>query len=296
MNRKFLSACILTGLVFLFTQVGNAQTLESLSLLREDTAKHDSIKKETPASVPAGNDQLSAPRNYYNLLRNKSVTRKGLFTIHKVDDKFYFEIPDSLLGRDLLVVGRIAQGAAGVRPGYIGYAGDQIGNTIIRFEKGPGHKLFLRRITYQDHAGDTSNAMYDAVVRSNLQPLVASFGVGAYSPIEKGSVIEVTDYINGDNDILFFNSGTKKSMHVGGIQRNMCYIKDVNSYPLNVEIRTIKTYNLTSSGDPFTLELNTSIVLLPEKPMRKRFADRRVGYFSERYTDYNANPQGVKVV
>lgn len=280
---------------FWIPQYAQAQTLESLALLRQDTIKRDSVK-EAPASVPAGNDQLAAPRNYYNLLRNKTMTRKGLFTIHKVDDKYYFEIPDSLLGRDLLVVGRIAQGAAGVRPGYIGYAGDQIGNTIIRFENGPGHKLFLRRITYQDHAGDTSNAMYDAVIRSNLQPLVASFGIGAYSPLSKGSVIEVTDYLNGDNDILFFNQGTKKTMKVGSLLRNMCYIKDVNTHPLNVEIRTIKTYNLTSTGDPFTLELNTSIVLLPKKPMRKRFADRRVGYFTERYTDYNVNPQGVKVV
>lgn len=277
-----------------------AQTLESLPLLRQDTIRKDSLKKlETPSSVPAGNDQLSAPRNYYNLLRNKSVTRKGLFSVHKVQDNYYFEIPDSVLGRDILVVGRIAQGAAGVRPGYTGYAGDQIGSTIIRFEKGPGHKLFLRRITYEDHAGDasdTSNTMYNAVVRSNLQPLVASFGIGAYSPTGKGSVIEVTDYINGDNDIFFFNSGARKSMHVGGLLRNMSYVKDVNSFPNNVEIRTIKTYSQTGNGEPFTLELNTSIVLLPEKPMRKRFADRRVGYFTERYTDYNTNPQGVKVI
>src|SRR5687767_7186614 len=87
-----------------------AQTLESLALLRQDTLKNDTLKQETPSSVPAGNDQLSAPRNYYNLLRNKAVTRKGLFTIHKVNDNYYFEIPDSLLGRDLLVVSRIAQG------------------------------------------------------------------------------------------------------------------------------------------------------------------------------------------
>jgi hypothetical protein len=273
-----------------------SQTLESLQLLRQDTLKRDTVKHETPSSVPAGNDQLSAPRNYYNLLRNKAVTRKGLFTVHKVDDNYYFEIPDSVIGRDLLVVGRIAQGAAGIRPGYSGYAGDQIGSTIVRFEKGPGHKLFLRRITYEDNAGDSTNAMYNAVVRSNLQPLVAAFGIGAYSPNGKGSVIEVTDYINGDNDILFFNSGSRKAMHVGNPQRNMCYIKDIMSFPMNVEIRTIKTYTQTSSDVTFTMELNTSIVLLPLKPMRKRFADNRVGYFTERYTDYNTNPQGVKVV
>lgn len=272
------------------------QTLESLNRLRQDTVKQDTLKRETPSSVPAGNEQLSAPRNFYNLMRDRSVVRKGLFTVHKVSDNYYFEIPDSILGRELLVVARIAQGAAGVRPGYTGYAGDQIGHTIIRFEKGPGHKLFLRRITYEDQAGDTTDAMYNAVLRSNLQPLVAAFGIGAYSPNHKGSVIDVTSYINGDNDIFFFNAATRKSMRVGNLQSNMCYIKDINAYPLNVEVRTIKTYTLPSSRETFTMELNTSIVLLPEQPMRKRFADRRVGYFTERYMDYDANPQGVKVV
>jgi hypothetical protein len=273
-----------------------AQTLEALTRLRQDTIKHDTVKRETPASVPAGNEQLSAPRNYYNLMRNRQVIREGLFTVHKVADNYYFEIPDSILGRDLLVVARIAQGAAGIRPGHSGYAGDQIGSTIIRFEKGPGHKLFLRRITYEEQAGDSTDAMYHAVIRSNLQPLVAAFGIGAYSPNGKGSVIDVTSYINGDNDIFFFNSSTRKSMRVGNLQGNMSYIEDISAYPMNVEIRTIKTYTQSNSRSTFTMELNTSIVLLPEVPMRKRLADKRLGYFTERYTDYDANPHGVKVV
>lgn len=297
LNPKIVSMRILFlfCLTVLSVQAG-AQTLESLILLQQDTVKKDSLKRETPSSVPAGNEQLTAPRNFYNLMRNREVHRKGLFSVHKVADNYYFEIPDSILGRDLLVVARISQGAAGVRPGYTGFAGDQIGSTIIRFEKGPGHKLFLRRITYEEQAGDTTDAMYHAVVRSNVQPLVAAFGIGAYSPNRKGSLIDVTSYINGDNDIFFFNAATRKSMGVGTLQSNMSYIKDINPYPMNVEIRTIKTYTQVNSRATFTMELNTSIVLLPEVPMKKRLADKRVGYFTERYTDYDANPHGVKVV
>jgi hypothetical protein len=213
-----------------------------------------------------------------------------------MQDSYYFEIPDSLLGRDILIVSRIAQGAAGMRQGYTGYAGDQIGNTIVRFEKGPGNKLFLRRITYEEQAGDTTNAMYNAVVRSNLQPLVAAFGISAYSPNDKGSLVDVTEYVNGDNDIFFFSSTSRQNLRVGSLQGNMSYIKDIDSYPMNLEIRTIKTYTQSSSRNTFTLELNTSLLLLPKKPMQKRYADKRVGYFTERYTDYDANPQGVKVV
>jgi len=252
--------------------------------------------RETPSSVPAGNTQQSAPRSYNTLIKSSEITRKGFFTIHKIQDKYYFEIPDSLLGRDLLVVSRIAQGAAGIRPDYTGYAGDQIGNTVIRFEKGPDHKLFLRRISFQENAGDSTNALYTAVVRSNLQPLIAAFGISAYAPRNTGSVIDVTDYINGDNEILFFNSSSRKTLRIGSQISNTSYIKDINPYPLNLEIRTIKTYADAMNGDNFTFELNTSIVLLPKNPMRKRYADRRIGYFTERYTDYSANPQGVEVV
>jgi hypothetical protein len=305
----FFLAIVWSSVTALAQQQTTVPSSDTLSQARDTThvnlplgktasplAPQDTTKKETPSSVPAGNMQLSAPSNYNKLIKPQAITRKGLFTVHKVDDKYYFEIPDSLLGRDILVVTRIAQGAAGVRPEYTGYAGDQVGNTIIRFEKGPAHKLFLRRITYEENAGDSTNSMFNAVVRSNLQPLVAAFGIGAYSPNEKGSVIDITDYINGDNDILFFNSSARKTMRVGSMQSNMCYIKDISSFPLNLEVRTIKTYVQTSSDDNFTIELNTSLVLLPKKPMRKRFADRRVGYFTERYTDYDANPQGVKTV
>src|SRR3546814_266788 len=120
---------ILSLLLFVLLSLSaTAQTLEALTRLQQqDTIRKDTIKRETPASVPAGNEQLTAPRNYYNLMRNREVHRKGLFSVHKVSDNYYFEIPDSILGRDLLVVARIAQGAAGVRPGHSGYAGDQIG-------------------------------------------------------------------------------------------------------------------------------------------------------------------------
>lgn len=256
----------------------------------------DTPKQETPSSVPAGNTQLSAPQRYNSIIGPGAITRKGLFTVHKVEDTYYFEIPDSLLGRDLLIVTRIAQGAAGVRREYTGYAGDQINNTVIRFENGPSHKLFLRRITFEENAGDTSSAMYSAVLRSNLQPLVAAFGIGAYNPNGKSSLVDVTDYINGDNEILFFNSSSRKTMKVGSHVPSVSYIKDIMAFPLNVEIRTIKTYQESGTDNNFTLELNTSIVLLPKKPMRKRFADPRVGYFTERYLDYGANPQGVKTV
>jgi hypothetical protein len=284
------------GIFFLVSLLHQFSLAQSQTRPAAVPVPQDTSKKETPSSVPAGNTQLSAPRNYNNIIKSSAITRTGMFTVHKVEDNYYFEIPDTLLGRDILVVCRIAQGAAGIRPEYTGYAGDQVGTTVVRFEKGPDSKLFLRRITFEENAGDSTDAMFHAVIRSNLQPLVAAFGIGAYSPNGRGSVVEITDYINGDNEVLFFSSASKKTMRVGSLVSNTSYIKDIRSFPLNVEIRTIKTYRNTATSNTFTMELNTSLVLLPKKPMRKRYSDRRIGYFTERYTDYDANPQGVKVV
>jgi hypothetical protein len=301
MRRRLLAA--LTSIIAITTTVAQIQqprqrdTIPPLQNPQQNiTIALDTPKQETPSSVPAGNTQLSAPSKYNTIIKPGTITRTGVFTVHKVEDTYYFEIPDSLLGRDLLVVSRIAQGAAGVRRDYTGYAGDQINNTVIRFENGPNHKLFLRRITFEENAGDTTNAMYNAVQRSNLQPLVAAFGIGAYNPNGKSNLVDITDYINGDNEILFFNSASRKTMKVGSYVSSVSYIKDINSFPMNLEIRTIKTYQESGGDNNFTLELNTSLVLLPKKPMRKRFADPRVGYFTERYLDYGSNPQGVRTV
>jgi hypothetical protein len=290
MRKSLLVITLLFSVLFLRGQTPPAHSPATIPL------PQDTTKKETPASVPVANDEVSSPKSYHSIIRSNALTRKGLFWVHRMQDAYYFEVPDSLLGRDLLIVSRIAQGAAGMKQGYTGYAGDQIGNTIVRFEKGPGNKLFLRRITYEEQAGDSTNAMYSAVIRSNLQPLVAAFGISAHSPNDKGNLIDVTEYVNGDNDVLFFNSTSRSGMKVGSLQGNMSYIKDISAYPNNIEVRTIKTYTQSSSRNNFTVELNTSIVLLPKRPMQKRYADKRVGYFTERYTDYDANPQGVKVV
>ena len=93
-----------------------------------------------PGSFPGTNrPQSTAPRPYSEIITSKAKTDKGLFTTHKVEDKYYFEIQDSLLGREILVVNRISKAPAGPRAGFTGYAGDEIGQNVITFEKGPNN-------------------------------------------------------------------------------------------------------------------------------------------------------------
>ncbi len=251
--------------------------------------------------------QSAGPRPYNEVITAKAKTDKGLFTTHKVEDKFYFEIPDSLLGREILVVNRIAKAPAGTRADFLGYAGDLIGENVISFEKGPNNKVFLRSISF-DEAGRDTAGMYRAVRNSNLQPIVSSFEVKAFANDSitnaKGSVIDLTDYINGDNDILFFETSTKRSLGLGAYQRENSYISDVKSFSNNIEIKTVKTYTRgfggfsvgSTGGAPSTFELNSSMILLPKAPMKPRYFDQRIGYITTEYVDYDANPQGIEKI
>lgn len=246
----------------------------------------------------------SGPKAYRDVITAKATTDEGLFYVHKVDDKYYFEIGDTLLGREILVVNRIAKAAAGMRNGFFGYAGDQVGQNVIRFEKGPNNKIFLRNISFAEYSKDSTSPMFTAVNKSNVQPIAAAFEIKALSQDSCGTVIDVTDYINGDNDVLFFSGQLKSAMRIGSQQTDKSYINNIRSYPLNIEVSAVKTYSKMSTpssaggssapGGNITVEMNSSIVLLPKTPMQPRFFDPRIGYFAVGYTDFDANPQGVE--
>ncbi len=252
----------------------------------------------------------SGPKSYRDVITSKAVTNRGLFTIHRVEDKWYLELADSLLERDILVVNRLSKAAAGMRNNTFGYAGDQIGNNVIQFEKGPNNKIFLKKISFDEISRDTSQSMYKAVTNSNIQPIVAAFDINAFSKDSSGYVIDITNYLNSDNDILNFAPNYKSAFQVGSLQMDKSYTVAVKTYPMNVEIVTVKTYSkgggggfqganlgfFSSSGQLLTMEINSSMLLLPKSPMRVRYYDDRIGYFTRSYTDFDANPQGVKQV
>ncbi len=257
-----------------------------------------------PGARPA-----AGPKPYKEVITAKAVTDNGLFNVHKVDDRYFFEIPDDLLGREILVVGRLSKAPAGVGS----YAGDAINQKTIRFEKGPKDKIFLRLMSFVEKGRDSTEGMYRNVMNSNLQAIAAAFDIKAFSKDSTGSVVDVTDFMNGDNDIFFFSANAKRGFGLSGNpQSDKSYIVNVKSFPTNIEIKTVKTYTRTppatggpgggggfggggaASGQPVTFELNTSMVILPKLPMQPRYFDDRVGYFTtQTITDFDLNPQGV---
>jgi hypothetical protein len=256
-----------------------------------DTAKKstDSTRKGPLAPV--------AIKPYKEVITAGMKTSKGYFTVHQKDDKFYFEIPNAICNRDILIVSRISRASADMRNGSAGYAGDQIAETVYRFEKGPSNKLFLRRISFSEYAGDSTKAMFASVTKNNVQAIAMAFPIAAFSPDSSAVVVDATDLLNSDNDILYFeNRKLKERAGMGAQQNDRSYIEYVHTFPANVEVHAVKTYSagLNPTSSNYTLELNASMVLLPAVPMKPRLQDERVGYFATGFRDFDADPQGVK--
>jgi len=288
---------MITGTLFLLT------TLPFGIRAQTDTApKSDTVKAKTTPSKPKGG--IMAYGDFIPA-KLKTVRQEGLLTVVKVEGHYLLEIRKPLLGKDILCVSRLIQSAAGLRSmtTNLGYGGDEINENEIRFELAPNHKLLIRQISYEEMPGDSTQSMYHSVSNSNLQAIAASFDIKALAKNKDGYIIDVTEYMNGDNDLLFFDQSIKKVLDIGIYQPDKSYIEDIRSYPNNTEIQAVKTYLRAplKPGDPapegtITVELNCSMILLPEKPMRPRYADARVGYFKNSYEDFNADPDGVKKI
>jgi hypothetical protein len=260
---------------------------------RNDSTTPEIQQKQDSAAV-------SKVKAYDKVITGKAVTCKGMITAHKIDDNYYFEIPDSLLGREILLVTRIAQspadGALATNFMQAYFAGDYLGERVVVFEKAPGDKIFVRGVSYQMYSGDsTGNGMYRSIRSSSVRPILAAFPVKAYNTQHPATVFDITETAADDNTIFSWPSFTKSRFKISALQRDRSYIRYLKSFTENVEIRTLKTFSSSDpGGDPLTFELNISMMLLPKVPMRPRFADARVGYFSTGYVDFDANPQGVK--
>lgn len=296
---KNCKAVFLVGALF-FTQQ---------NLFSQEKEKDSTVVKKDTAVVKKDDKKKSLIKPFKEIITDKAVSDQGVFTVHKVDDKYYFEIPDSMLKKEFLLVTRLTKAAAGMRSGTSGYAGDQIGQQVIAFEKGPKDKILLRSISHVDYAKDSTSQMYNSVTRNNVQSIIKSFDVKAYGIKKNSSVIEVTDVLNSDNELTSFSVWSKDSYRVGTFQKDMSFVNFVKSFPTNIEINTTKTFARTLGtpatpaipGRPapkisgnYTVEINSSFVLLPENKMQARYFDPRVGYFTVGYTDFDLDPQGVK--
>ncbi len=260
------------------------------------------------ASPTAAGPPRTAIKPYREVITKAAKTSKGLFTAHQIDDKYYLEIADSLLGREFMAITRIAKAPTGA-----GYGGELANRQVLRWERGPDKRLLLRVVSYINvgtSGGDTL-PISQAVRNSNVEPIAAAFDIRAIRK-DSSSVIDVTDFFRNDNQVVSLTPTTKFRYRITTAAADRSFIQTVKSYPINTEVRVVRTFNVNTTPTPpspvpsplptvalpggsdagaVTMEINTSMILLPKVPMRKRLFDSRVGYFANNYTVYDDNSQ-----
>jgi len=247
-------------------------------------------------------DTVQKIEPYKKIITKEAVSHKGLIDFHKVKNKYYFELSENILNREILVVTRFIK--TPVMGGY--YGGEEIGERTIIFEKAPNDKILLRVITSISRVNE-EDAIAQAVKNANSAPILEAFEISATNELTGAYVIDVTDFINSDNYLLTLNKVQKDEYGLLSLEKDKSYISEINTYPINTEIKTVKTYKAKVSSDNIykelpsavlsgvvTLEINNSFMMLPKDPMRERLFDPRVGYFASSYLKFGDDQQEVK--
>jgi hypothetical protein len=269
-------------------------------------------KNLPPATAEAKKpDAKKEPKPYKKVIDSTAVTQKGLIDVHKVADKYLFEISESLIGKEIMTITRYSKTPAG---GGI-FGGEEVNRQVVRFEKGQNNTMILRSITYVIMTPDEDKPITKSVRNSNADPIIGIYDILAYKKDEFGkentaSVIDMTTAFDSDLQTFSLNSISKQLLSIQAFQKDKSFIQFVKSFPINTEIRTTKTFTTVApqiSRNPtpkigvdlpagldagvVTMELNTSFILLPENPMRKRSFDKRVGYFANGYDVFEEDSQ-----
>jgi len=240
-------------------------------------------------------------------LLKSAVCKKGLFNIYVSGNQYYFEIPDSILKRELLLTNFLVK----VPGGSPKYGGEQLSSKTICFEKGLNNKIVMR-IVENIFKSDSVNTIAKAVDNSNINPISMVFDIKGAGKDGKSTIIEATNFLEKENIFTALPQQLKSVLRLSAIAADKSYISSVASYPINVELKMVRTYKASGAatparpgqpatpaldaakiGEAITLELSTSILLMPEKPMMPRLADNRVGYFTDSYFPFSDTQQDM---
>lgn len=288
MIRKVLTKLLVVLFVFGLTLDADAQSKKKRN--KKNAKTTTAVTKPKPKPRP----KKGAIQPYGKVVTKDMKTDEGLFKVHSKDDKYLFEIPDSLLGREMLMVTRIAKTAS-----RIGFGGGKTNTQVLRWQK-KGKKVLLRVVSHTVVA-DTVLPVHQAVVNSNFEPILFSFPIKAFSKDSTATVIDATPLYATDVKPLGFPQARRRAFQISRMDKSRSYIERVSSYPRNIETRHVKTYfanRAPSNGSvgSISLEMSNSMILLPKVPMKRRYFDERVGWFARGQVDYGLEAQKSKTV
>jgi len=267
--------------------------LATLLLLTAPTAeakgKPGRKSKKTEAAAEKADTTKKEKKGYEELLKG-AVTDKGMFDVHRKGTDFLFEIPDSLMGRDILIVNKIsgvpyALNDAGVNKG-MGY-----GEKIVRFRKDTLYKK-VWVMTYDPRITSPEGDRITRSVRDNYrETAIEQFPIDAYGKDSASVVIKVNKVFDGSEKS--FNNVFGSIGLPGSPKKDLSKIESVKSFPENIIVKSLLSTSHTEEGTtiPLTVEITSNLVLLAREPMRPRFSDDRVGYFEIGHLYFNDEQQ-----
>lgn len=259
-----------------------------LQMLRVFTV---SLGAQTPQSAtpPATAANASSIKAFKDVITAQAKSDEGLFTVHRIDEKLFFDIPTKLLGKDMLLVSRQA------KTPQDGYGGEQAnGESVVRWER-KFNRILLRAVQFSNVAAD-SLPISQAVKNANFDEVIASFQIQAYNKDSTGWVIDVSSLFTTDVSLLAPPKAKRDAYRISALDGSRSYIDYARSFPENIEVENVLTYSADNAPQnpasrTMSFTMHHSFVKLPEKPMKARLADSRVGYFFVNQTDYGMPTQ-----
>ncbi|WP_194850110.1 zinc-dependent metalloprotease [Nonlabens antarcticus] len=279
------------------------KSLKSLMLLVLTAAmlascgpKKGASKSDADGDASKKTSKKGGIQPYSKVITKDAKSDPGLFTVHKVEDKYYYEIPDSLFNREMLMVTRIAKTATG-----IGFGGGKANTQTLRWQR-KNDNVLLRIVSHDIVAAD-SLPVSIAVENSNFEPILYSFAIEAVKKdsTSYNAVIDVTKFFTEDVKSIGFPQSQRSNYKISRLDEDRSYIDTLKSFPENIESRHVKTYLASeppsnSSTQSISIEMSNSMILLPKEPMKRRYYDQRVGWFARGQQDYGLDAQETKTV
>lgn len=227
------------------------------------------------------------------IITEESKSDTGLFTIHKMGDKYYFEMPNDLLDKELLVVSRISGHVKNLNFGGAGMKSRP--QQVVRWQR-HDESILLRSVSYNSVAS-FDDPIYKSLKNNNFEPIIMTFPIAAYNADTTGVIFDVTTLFTSDVAMIGpLRESERKRFGVKALDKKRSLISHAKAFPKNVEVRHILTFNGSKLPDnqltkALSIEMNQSFIELPKEPWQPRYYDERVGYFSLQQTDYSANEQ-----
>lgn len=247
-------------------------------------------------TVEAPKQKEEKPKNgikpYNKVITKDAISDTGLFTTHQVGDDLFYEIPVALFDKDMLLVSRIAKVPSGFGGGYVN-AGSKVNEQVIQWSK-RNHNVDIKVMSFEDNS-DPESPIYKSVEANNFAPILFSTNIEAFGKDSTTVVIKMNAIFESDIAALSgMSPRLKKEYKVKKLDASRSYIESAKSFPQNIEVRHVMTYEAEETPErgqasTLTLLMNQSMILLPEEKMQPRIADYRVGWFTTKKYDYDSD-------